>query len=324
VTDLSIVLLNWNGRALVLDCLASIDAALGAHSGAGRIETETIVVDNGSQDGSVAAIRAGFPWAEIVALPRNVGFAAGNNAGLARARGRHICLLNNDTLVQPGSFELCVDFLDAHPDVGAVGPALVHPDGRSQNSIHNFPSVLLEVIPRGVLETLLPRRYPSKRFPHRAPLDVEAVLGACVFIRREALEQAGGMPEDYFFFLEETDWFFQLRRAGWRVVHHPGAKLVHIHGASTKKRVPLPTRIEYHRSLYHFFHKNRGSLQAGLVVGIRVAKLLLGTVVVLPLLPFWRRERERWVQRLGLLRWHAAGCPPSWGLAGVGPSQETA
>jgi len=323
VTDLSIVLLNWNGRSLVLGCLASIDCAIRARGDSDRIQTETIVVDNGSEDGSVEAIRARFPWAEVVALPRNVGFAGGNNAGLARARGRHVCLLNNDTVVQRGAFEACVRFLDDHPGVGAVGPALIHPDGRSQNSIHNFPSVLLELVPRGVLETLFPRRYPSKRFAHRAPIDVEAVLGACMFIRREALDQVGGMPEDYFFFLEETDWFLQIRRAGWRVVFHPAAKLIHLHGASTKKRVPLPTRIEYHRSLYHFFRKNRGPLQAGIVVGIRVARLLLGSILVLPLLPFWQSERVRWSHRLALLRWHAVGCPASWGLAGARNLEET-
>ena len=139
MTDLSIVLLTWNGRDLVLDCLASIEREIRARSDAGRLETETIVVDNGSADGSVEAMRARFPWAEVVALPRNIGFAAGNNAGLARAKGRMVCLLNNDTVVQYDGFEACVRHLDAHPEVGAVGPQLLHPDGRKQNSIHNFP-----------------------------------------------------------------------------------------------------------------------------------------------------------------------------------------
>jgi GT2 family glycosyltransferase len=93
------------------------------------------VVDNGSADGTVEAVRERFPWAELVALPRNFGFAGGNNAGLARAKGRMLCLLNNDTIVQRDGLESCVRYLDAHPDVGAVGPLLLHPDGRKQNSI---------------------------------------------------------------------------------------------------------------------------------------------------------------------------------------------
>jgi GT2 family glycosyltransferase len=315
--DLSIVLLTWNGRELALACLDSIDRTVRARSDTGRIETETILVDNGSADGTVEAVRARFPWVEIVALPANRGFAGGNNAGLVRARGRHVCLLNNDTLVQPDCFEACVRHLDAHPAVGAVGPQLLHEDGRKQNSIHNFPTLLLEVVPRGVLEVLAPRRYPSKRFVHDAALDVESVLGACMVVRREVIDRVGPLPEDYFFFLEETDWFFAMRAAGHRVVHLPEARLFHVHGASTKKVVPLPTRIEYHRSLYHFFRKRRGRGQAALVVALRVVKLLLALVLLAPLAVVSAGERERWRQRAWILVWHLAGMPEAWGLAGV-------
>jgi GT2 family glycosyltransferase len=315
--DLSIVLLSWNGRDLALACLDSIDRTVRARSDADHLSTETILVDNGSSDGTVEAVRARFPWVEIVALPANRGFAAGNNAGLARARGRYVCLLNNDTLVRPDAFETCVRHLDAHPEVGAVGPQLLHDDGRKQNSIHNFPTLLLELVPRGLLEVLAPRRYPSKRFVHDAPLDVEAMLGACMVVRRDVVEQIGPLPEDYFFFLEETDWFFAMRAAGHRVVHLPDARLVHLHGASTKKVVPLPTRIEYHRSLYHFFRKRRGRAQAAIVVVLRVVKLLLALLVLAPLALVSAHERERWRQRAWILVWHLAGMPEAWGLAGV-------
>lgn len=315
--DLSIVLLSWNGRDLALACLDSIDRTLRAASGAQRLSIETILVDNGSADGTVEAVRTRFPWAGIVELASNRGFAGGNNAGIAQARGRHVCLLNNDTIVQPGALEACVRYLDAHPDVGVVGPQLLHDDGRRQNSIHNFPTLLLELVPRSLLEIVAPRRYPSKRFVHRAPLDVEAVLGACMVVRRSVIERVGPMPEDFFFFLEETDWCFAMRDAGHRVVHLPEAHIVHLHGASTKKVVPLPTRIEYHRSLYHFFHKRRGSVQTGLVVLLRVLKLVAALVVLTPAALLMARERERWRQRAWILVWHLAGMPGAWGLAGV-------
>ena len=323
--DLSLVVLSWNGRELTLACLESIEREVRQRRDAQRIETETIVVDNGSSDGTAEAVRTRFPWAELVALPRNLGFAAGNNAGLARARrGRHVLLLNNDTLVLPGALERCVNFLDAHPDVGAVGPQLVHPDGRKQNSIHPYPSLLTEMVPRGVLETLFPRRFPSKRFEHARPVDVECVLGACIAVRRAALDAVGALPEDYFFFLEETDWLFRMKRAGWRVVHLPDARLVHLHGAGTKKKVPLPTRIEYHRSLYHFFRKNRGTGQAAAVVAVRLARLAAALVALAPLALVSARERERWRQRLAILTWHLRGCPVSWGLAGVRATEDAA
>ena len=317
MTDLSIVIVTWNARDVLLDALASVDREVRGRAGEGRIDTETLVVDNGSIDGSVDAVRSAHPWAEVIALPENVGFAAGNNVGLRRAKGRHCVLLNSDTVVLPDALEKCVRHLDAHPDVGVVGPQLLNPDGSKQNCIHNYPGFATELVPKGILETLLPRRYPSKRFEHREPIDVEAVLGACLFVRREVLEDVGLMPEDYFFFLEETDWCFRIRRAGWRIQHLPDARVVHIFGASTKKKVPAETRIEYHRSLYRFFRKNRGPGAERAVRGLRILKGVLGGVVGALLAPFSARQRDRWWQNLRVLSWHLRGRPEGEGLRRV-------
>ncbi len=324
MTDLSIVMPSWNGRALVQDCLASIEREMLGRADADRLEVETIVVDNGSCDDTPAAVRERFPWARVLALPENRGFAAAVNAGLACARGRHAALLNNDTLLLPDALEACVRHLDAHPDVGVVGPQLLHPDRRKQNSIHPTPSLLTELVPLGVLETLFPRRYPSKRTEHHQPVEVEAILGACMVVRREVLDRVGPLPDDYFLFLEETDWLLQIRRAGWRVVHLPDARIVHLHGASSKRRMPLRTRIEYHRSLYHFFRKRRGRLQAGVVVALRLVRLLLALVLLAPLALVSPRQRTRWSERLRILGWHLCGRPASWGLTGVPAAGEDA
>lgn len=318
MTDLSIVVLTWNTRDLVLDCLASIEREVLSRTDPGRIEVETLVVDNGSADGTVEAVRARFPWAQLIPLPRNVGFAAGNNAGLRKISGRHAVLLNSDTVVLRDAFETCVRWLDAHPDVGVVGPQLLNPDLTKQNCIHNYPSLVTELVPKSLLEWLFPRRFPSKRFEHREPIDVEAVLGACLFVRREVLEQVGSMPEDYFFFLEETDWCWRIRDAGWRVVHVPEARVVHVHGAATKKKIPARTRIEYHRSLYHFFRKNRGVAQASAIVALRFAKALLYTLAFAPLAAVSRDARERWTSGAAVLAWHLRGCPAGGGLAAAG------
>ena len=313
--DLSVVVVTWEARDLALACLASLERTLGG-GGAG-LGVETILVDNGSQDGTAQAVAARFPGVQVLALSRNLGFAGGSNAGLARAGGRHVALLNNDTEVLPDCLEACVRYLDAHPDVGVVGPQLLHRDGRLQNSIHNFPTLLGELVPRGVLETLWPARFPSKRRPAQAPVDVEAVLGACLVVRREALDAVGPLPEDYFFFLEETDWLFAMRRAGWRVVHLPAARAVHALGATSKQRLPLATRIEYHRSLYRFFRKRRGPRQAAAVVAVRIARLVLALALLAPLALLLPRERRRWRERARILAWHLRGCPASWGLAGA-------
>ena len=311
--DLSIVIVTWNTKEVLLDCLASLEREVLGRRDPGRIEVETLVVDNGSSDGTVAEVRARFPWAQVIALPENLGFAAGNNVGLRKCSGRHAVLLNSDTVLRHDALEACVRFLDAHPDVGVVGPQLLNPDGSKQNSIHNFPSLVTELVPKGLLEVLMPRRFPSKRFEHAGPIDVEAVLGACLVVRREVLEQVGPMPEDYFVFLEETDWCLRIRRAGWRVVHLPGARVVHVFGASSKKKQPAETRLEYHRSLYHFFRKHRGLPAAAAVVALRFVKALWYVVSELPGV-VTVRGRSRWRGRWLVLAWHLRGCPEDWGL----------
>ena len=314
MTDLSIIIVTWNTRDVLLDCLESIERVVRGRTGEGRIETETIVVDNGSEDGTVEAVRERFPWAEEIALPDNLGFAAGNNAGLRQAKGRHVVLLNSDTIVLHDALEQCVRHLDQHPDVGVVGPQLLNPDHSKQNCIHNHPSLVTEIVPKGVLETLFPRRFPSKRYEHPGPLDVPAVLGACLVARREVLEQVGLMPEDYFLFLEETDWCFRIHAAGWRIVHVPDARIIHLLGASSKKKLPAETRIEYHRSLYHFFRKNRGPVRWAAVVAWRLLKTLLYVVIRAPGALVAEKGRERWLGDVHVFAWHLRGQP----LAGFG------
>jgi GT2 family glycosyltransferase len=325
VTDLSIVIVNWNGRELLEACLASIDREVRGRSDAGRVSIETLVVDQASSDGSAAAVRAAFPWAELIELPRNVGFAAGNNAGLRRAKGRHCVLLNNDTVVLRDALERCVRYLDAHPDVGVVGPQLLDPDGGKQNSVHSTPNLATELLPKAALEWLAPWRYPSKRYEHSGPILVEAVLGACLMVRREVLDDVGPLPEEYFFFLEETDWCLRIRRAGWKVVHLPEARIVHVHGATSKKLVPAETRIEYHRSLYQFFRAHRGESVFRAVLALRIAKgVFYAATGWLPGLAS-ARARHRWLQNLRVLAWHLRGRPAREGLrSAVGAAEEDA
>ena len=314
--DLSIVVVTWNTRELTNGCLDALAAALDGDSR--ELTAEVICVDNGSTDGTGAALRARHPGVRVTSLPVNVGFAAGANAGLREARGRTVLLLNSDARITRDALLRCIAYLREHPDVGVVGPQLENDDGSSQTSVHNVPTLLAELVPPGLLRILFRRRFPSWRSVGSAPVDVEAVRGAALFARRAVLREVGPLPEDYFFFLEETDWCARVRRAGWRVVHLPAVRVTHTAGASSKLRQPALTRIEYHRSLYRFFRIHRGPRVAALVFGLRLSKGVLYVVGRAPLLLTGRRGRERWRVYRDVLAWHLRGCPASTSLAAAG------
>ncbi len=316
--DLSIVVVTWNTRSLTLECLASLEAARQELEERGGLALEAIAVDNGSSDGTAEALRAGFPWVRLVALPRNLGFAAGCNYGLKDLRGRVVLLLNSDARVTAEALEQCVRYLDEHPDVGALGPKLLHPDGTPQSSVHNFPRLLTELVPRGLLQLLLPRRFPSRRSVGEGPLEVEAVRGAALFAPERAIRRVGPLSEEFFFFLEETDWCWRVREAGLRVVHLPGACIFHVSGASSKRKDRGLALIEYHRSLYRFFRKYRGATPAALVFALRLAKSAFYLATQAPLAALLPGHRPRWRAHRAVLAWHLRGCPAAVGLRQLG------
>jgi GT2 family glycosyltransferase len=142
---------------------------------------------------------------------------------------------------------------------------------------------------------------------------VEAVLGAALFVRREVLDRVGPLDDGYFFFLEETDWCWRMREAGYRVRHVPGARMQHLSGASSKRVASTRTRIEYHRSLYRFVRRHRGRAALAALVAVRVLENALPLAVP----PFGPRGRERWRDRVAVLAWHVRGCPAGAGLEGL-------
>jgi hypothetical protein len=174
-----------------------------------------------------------------------------------------------------------------------------------------------------VFQYLFRRRFPSWRWAGAAPIDVEAVAGAALFLRARLLREVGPLPEDYFFFLEETEWCLRVHAAGWRVVHYPGAFVVHLSGGSSKRRSPALTRIEYHRSLYRFFRKYRGALPMSCVLALRFAKAFFYVVTQAPLALAGHRHRARWAIHRDVFLWHLRGCPTSVGLGRVAvPAEE--
>ena len=278
---------------------------------------EIIVVDNGSQDGSEGEIERAFPSIHLIANKRNLGFSKAVNQGLQKASGRYALLLNPDIQVKDGAIERLVSFMDVHSDVGVAGAQLLNSDGSKQNSIANFPSLATELFNKSLLRWLFPKKFPGKERRYSGPVEVDSVIGACMMVRREALDQVGLLDEDYFLFLEETDWCYRMKRAGWKIYHVPQAEVYHFQGKSAgavKKRA----KVEFYRSRYHYFKKNRGSLQwftllSGLMIRL-VFELLMMTVA--SLVTFF--AIKGWLRKLSiyayLFWWHLRLCPEGMGL----------
>jgi len=244
--DASVVVVTYNGLPWIERCLESVRGE------------ETIVVDNGSTDGTVEVVRELFPDVRVIEQ-ENLGLAAGWNAGMAAASGRWFLILNADAWLTEGSLRRLVAFGDEHPDAALVGPRLLNPDGTLQRSVRGFPTLWRLATEYFFLRKLAPRTrllnaFYAGGFRHDAVREAEFVMGACMLVRREAVVQVGPLDEDFFLFSEETDWAYRFRRAGWRVLFFPGAECVHVGGASHGGRL-LRENVRGH---LRFLAKHRG------------------------------------------------------------------
>jgi N-acetylglucosaminyl-diphospho-decaprenol L-rhamnosyltransferase len=244
IMDLSIIIVSWNTSALLLQCLDSI------YQTGSRLAFEVIVVDNGSTDDSVSLVEKHYPAVTLIQNPQNLGFARANNQGLQIGRGRYFLLLNSDTIVPPGALEALIGTADAEPTVGVVGPKLLNMDGTLQRSWASFPSFWSEVV--------------GKNFPFRTPVpnrpntfDVDWIMGACMLVRRETLNDVGNMDEDYFFYSEETDWCFRIKKKNWKIWYITYAEIFHLGGGSTQRGSVIQLVRLYQGKLL-YFKKNHG------------------------------------------------------------------
>ena len=274
--DLSIVIVNWNTRELLLRCLQSV------YETAGCLEFEVFVVDNGSTDGSAAMVRERFPQVHVIANQENVGFAQANNQGIRQSHGRYVLLLNSDTETHPGALETLVDFMDAHPQAGAAGARLLNRDGTLQPSCHPMLTPGREFWRLLFLNCIWPRAtYPMQRWDLRTPREVEVIKGACLILRREALDRVGLMDTRYFMYTEEMDLCYRLRRAGWRLYWVPEAEVVH-YGEGSTRQVAEAMYVQLYRSKAQFYRKTgsegRARLFKALLVLAYLPRFLVATV----------------------------------------------
>lgn len=256
---LSIVILSWNVRDLLRTCLHSLplnDSTI-----------EIIVVDAASADGTAEMVRAEFPSVTLMASDENLGYTRGNNLGLRAAHGRYLFILNPDTEVVGGAeaLMLMLDYMNAHPHVGVLGPQVRYPTGTVQSTRRRFPTLATGFFESTWLRPLAPRtllnRYYVRDVPDDVIAEVDWVVGAALLVRREAYAQVGGLDEGFFMYSEELDWCRRLKAAGWQVVYFPPAHIIH-HEAQSSAQVPAATHIRFNTSKVRYYRKYHGPLAA--------------------------------------------------------------
>lgn len=265
--DISIIIVNWNTKNLLRNCLKSV------YNTVSSLVLEIIVVDNCSSDGSVAMLEAEFPSVIIIVNKENRGFGAANNQALALMKGRYALLLNSDAVLTNGAVNKLWDFCETHEKTAIVGGQLLNADGSKQNSIASFPDLLSLSLNTSLLEYLLPCLYPSKRYEHKSSFEVDSVIGACMMIRKKSLDEVGVFDERYFFFFEETDLARTIRHHGWKIYQVPDALIYHLQGQSIGHQAR--SRIEFYRSRYQFLKKWHSPFYFYLAKGIIFLRLLV-------------------------------------------------
>ena len=254
MTDLSVSIVNTDSRELLLACLESL----------ADVDVEIVVLDNASEDGSVAAVRKRFPDVRVIPQEFRAGFGANHNTVIRVTRSRYIYVLNEDTTATDWGFDRLIAYLDAHPRVAAVGPRLVYPDGRRQDSAWRFPTPLVSALGLATLG-----KVGVKQSLGDDPRPVDWVMGAAIVLRREALTEVGLFDEDFFLYSEEVDLQFRLRQAGWEVHYVPDVTVVH-HESQFSAGIPERRINEMWRSRHRYWHKHHSG------AGARVAALATG------------------------------------------------
>jgi GT2 family glycosyltransferase len=280
--DVSIIIVNWNTPALLMQCLKSI------YNAGTEVAFEVIVVDNGSSDDSVSLISKHFPLVVIIENDRNLGFARANNQGIALGRGRYFMLLNSDTILMPGAVDVLVQVADQYPEVGVLGPKLLNMDNTIQKSWASFPSFLSELLGKNFRV-----RHPVAGSPFT--YEVDWIMGACMLVRAATVDQVGTMDEDYFFYSEEIDWCFRIKKKNWKVWYISNAEIYHLGGGSANRAsFAQLTRLYQGKLLY--FQKYHGSFSTTL---LRFGLALANTLGIVRRLIFFNwKNRQAAAQRI--------------------------
>lgn len=256
MSQVSVIIVSWNAREYLQGCLQSIRQT------GGELVREILVVDNASTDGSSEMVKAEFPDVTLIQSEENLGFARANNLAIARAQGTMLALVNSDVIVHEGCFQELASYLDAHSQVGVVGPKVTGGDGRLQRTCRRLPSFWNMVCESFGFDTMFSWSpiFSGREMRHwdQSDLAEVEVLSGCFWLARaEAVQQVGGLDERFFFYAEDVDWCKRFRDARWKVVFVPQATATHFGGGSSIN-APLKYSIEMLRANLGYWQKYYG------------------------------------------------------------------
>ena len=271
--DLSVVIVSWNSVEFLEECLGAV------YEAADGRDVEVIVVDNASTDGSTDLIRRRFPNVYLIVNPGNMGVSVAFNQGMQAGKGKYIQMLCSDTIVQPDALDAMTTFLDTHPDVGAIGPKLLYPDGRLQPSCRTFPTLWTFAWEFLGLSRLFPKhpvfgRWRMGDFDHMTTREVDQPRGSSLMVRHAVWEEIGGWDENLDMFFNDVDWCLRIKEQGWKIFFIPDAVMNHYGGSSVKKIRPRMI-LASHGCCYRFFKKHQSSFLHALAIRMLGVALLV-------------------------------------------------
>jgi GT2 family glycosyltransferase len=255
---LSIVIVSWNVREDLRECLQSLLREEGSRLESGEIEI--IIVDNASTDGTAEMVNLEFPQVKLLVNSQNLGYTKANNIGINHSRGKYILLLNPDTIVHQGALQALIDCAESHPEAGIIGAKLLNPDGSVQRSARSFPDIGAGLFRNTFLGRLFPnnpfvRRYLLTDFGYDEVREVDWVSGAAMLVRRDLIERIGGLDERFWAYCEDVDLCWRAWQAVYKVLFCPNAFITHKVGRSSDQRL-VPSLIQHHKSMWLFYLKN--------------------------------------------------------------------
>jgi len=294
--DLSIVIVNWNTKMLLRDCILSISKF------ERYLNYEIIVVDNGSKDGSIEMIKFDFPFVKLIENETNRGYSIANNQGIKISRGRYICLLNSDTLVLKNALSKMILFLDRRLEVGAATCQLLNCDGTKQFASAYGETNLIYMIS---VESGLYKKFPNSKIwgkplmsyeNHSFAHEIEVCPSVAIFIRKEVINNVGMLDQNIFFGSIDWDYSYRIRKKGWKLYFNPEAKIIH-YGGKSKTPIKKELLIKDYKSKYYYFWKHYGYFNMNLYRLLILISSIIKITVFIGIYIFKKKNYEKKIYR---------------------------